>query len=62
MNELLQGIISILSPMLIGIEYFLSLFIRDDLVIFGLPFYQWVIGLIFVGIIINIVLNLGDDE
>ena len=62
MNELLQGIISILTPMLTGIEYFLSLFIRDDLIIFGLPFYQWVIGLIFVGIIINIVLNLGDDE
>ena len=44
LNVIFSCIGSILQPLLYCIELLFGSFIRDDMVILGLPFYQWVIG------------------
>lgn len=55
MTELLSGIKSILIPWLESAQLFLTSFIREDLQIFGLAYYKWVL-ILFVGSALAIML------
>lgn len=52
-DYLFNCIKSILTPITDGIVYFFSSFIREDMVIFGAPYYIWVFMLFFGGFLLS---------
>lgn len=61
MSELANIVLMILSPILDGLNQFLTFFIRDDLMILGYPYYKWVIFFFVIGGILAIVVNAMED-
>lgn len=60
-NAIISALMSILTPFVDAIEFFLDLFIREDLKIFGLTYYKWVIGFFIILLIFNYIRGIADD-
>lgn len=60
-REILECFMLIFSPFIEAIEYFFTSFVRDDLIIFGLPYYQWVLGLFILTILFRLFMGVLDD-
>lgn len=60
-NAIISALMSILTPFVDAIEFFFDLFIREDLKIFGLAYYKWVIGFFIILLVFNYIRGIADD-
>ena len=56
-QNLIDCLMAILRPIVENISYFLGSFVRDDMIIFGVPYYVWVCVFLFGGFLLNYFLN-----
>lgn len=62
MQEAINAIFMILEPILDFFETLLRGFYRTDLLIFGVPYYRWVILLFVLSSLLGIVLRIWEDK